>query len=111
MYCFIFILCLNTRTSRINTNPFFDLIDFQVAVERRVKFMRAPRHRSMSFTATKVCMRRMGPRGMWNGIGWGCPRHRPRRNAFWSNAVATVNAVNMANAIAWKVGWGTRAKH
>ena len=59
----------------------------------------------------QVGMRRMGPRGMWNGIGWGCPRHRPRPNAFWSNAVATVNAVNMANAIAWKVGWGTRAKH
>ena len=30
MYFYIFVLCLNTRTSRINTNAFFDFIDFQV---------------------------------------------------------------------------------
>jgi hypothetical protein len=29
MYFFIFILCLNTMTSRINTHPFFDFTDFQ----------------------------------------------------------------------------------
>ena len=29
MYFYILILCLNTRTSRINTNLFFDFIDFQ----------------------------------------------------------------------------------
>jgi hypothetical protein len=28
MYFFILILCVNTRTSRINTNVLFDLIDF-----------------------------------------------------------------------------------
>ena len=30
MYFFIFILCVNTRTSMIKTNPFFDFTDFQV---------------------------------------------------------------------------------
>ena len=30
MYFFIFILCLNTITSMINTNVFFDFTDFQV---------------------------------------------------------------------------------
>jgi hypothetical protein len=30
MYLFIFILCGNTMTSMINTNPFFDFTDFQV---------------------------------------------------------------------------------
>ena len=29
MYFYIFILCLNTMTSMIKTNAFFDLIDFQ----------------------------------------------------------------------------------
>ena len=29
---FIFIVCLNTMTSRIKTNVFFDLTDFQVLV-------------------------------------------------------------------------------
>ena len=29
MYFYMFIVCVNTRTSRIKTNLFFDLIDFQ----------------------------------------------------------------------------------
>ena len=32
MYFFIFILCLNTIASMINTNPFFDFTDFQVSL-------------------------------------------------------------------------------
>ena len=32
LYFYIFIVCLNTMTSRIKTNVFFDLTDFQVLV-------------------------------------------------------------------------------
>jgi hypothetical protein len=35
MYFFILILCLNTITSMINTNVFFNFTDFQVAVDVR----------------------------------------------------------------------------
>jgi hypothetical protein len=38
MYFYIFILCLNTITSMINTNTFFDFTDFQTHMyERRVR--------------------------------------------------------------------------
>ena len=41
MYCFIFILCLNTRTSMINTNLFSFLLIFRYASARKIRRVQA----------------------------------------------------------------------
>ena len=61
MYFYIFILCVNTITSMINTNAFFDITDFQH--ERRHGFGVAPEF-GPSCRVARQCRGPCGVRGV-----------------------------------------------